>query len=46
MNIGEGVVVHALVEIDSVEHFDAVVILLQEFPAFDQDTALWVVSAL
>ena len=42
MNICEGVVVHALVEIDSVEYFDAVVILLQEFPAFDQDTALGV----
>ena len=41
VDIGEGVVVHGLFEVDGVEKFDTVILLLQQLPAFDQDAALW-----
>ena len=43
-DIGERVVVHGLFEVDGVEEFDSILLLLQQFTAFYENAAFRVLS--
>ena len=44
MDVRERVISHTLGKIDGIQHLDFVAVALQQFAAFDQDLALWLLS--